>query len=544
MRKVLFVFAACVGLQSRVANAEPTVAISECGEGPLLGFVPADSEVAAHRQFQLPDLLYPYGIKRENWGTNLTLKIDATGKPVCFVAKSSWDVNVPLDDDRRAALAIVKDWRYEPFSENGKPVVAIVTEHVAEREAVERHVPLPDVPLGQVHFMLSRSGCFGTCPSYKVDAYGDGRAIYAGDGFVDVVGKHEYRIPPENVHKLLESLKEKDIWSLRSSYEAGVTDNPTFEIVIELGGQTRHIVDYVGQMAGMPRAISEFEDEIDEAASSKCWTNLGMEAVENLVSEGFPFKSSQGADLLARALANEGGTDDAAITRLLDLGAPISGGDTPSGPFLRDSGSALESALRMGRVGPIGPLVARGALQTNGVLDRRKLDSAFRAAIQGGKLEAVQAIWQAGGDVRPALDFEDQYEKRHAKASVITLLSHNSYSREEWDGLAIAKWLALQGCDLKAKRASGDSLLHIATDAGDVDFVRYLLSEGLKASELGEYGLSALGSATDESIAMMLLEAGADPDDSEGDGFDYRRFAVERHWQRVVAWLDSNRRHH
>jgi hypothetical protein len=39
----------------------------------------------------------------------------------------------------------------------------------------------------------------------------------------------------------------------------------------------------------------------------------------------------------------------------------------------------------------------------------------------------------------------------------------------------MVKWLAGQGCDLKARAANGDALLHIATDAGNVRFVRYLL---------------------------------------------------------------------
>lgn len=98
----------------------------------------------------------------------------------------------------------------------------------------------------------------------------------------------------------------------------------------------------------------------------------------------------------------------------------------------------------------------------------------------------------------------------HKKVPVTLALVHERYKQYPWDGLAIAQWLAAKGCDLKAHRADGTTLLHIAAAADDVPMVRFLLSQGLGASTPGKYGLPALGSAENEDVAMILLNAGTD----------------------------------
>ncbi|HEV8693032.1 MAG TPA: ankyrin repeat domain-containing protein, partial [Lysobacter sp.] len=113
-----------------------------------------------------------------------------------------------------------------------------------------------------------------------------------------------------------------------------------------------------------------------------------------------------------------------------------------------------------------------------------------------------------------------------------------SYQKTPWDGLQIAQWLAAQGCDLKAAAANGTTLLHIAAEAGDAASVRYLLAQGLDASTPGEYGLPALGSVTDEDVALILLEAGTDLSKLD----DFARYAEGNHWLRVTAWLKAHPR--
>lgn len=105
------------------------------------------------------------------------------------------------------------------------------------------------------------------------------------------------------------------------------------------------------------------------------------------------------------------------------------------------------------------------------------------------------------------------------------------------DGVQIAAWLASRGCDLKAAGAGGRTLLHIAANADDAEFVHYLLSQGFDASTLGEYDLPALGSTSNEDVAMLLLEAGTDLSKMDDQPGEFLRYARSNHWQRVVEWL-------
>jgi ankyrin repeat protein len=112
----------------------------------------------------------------------------------------------------------------------------------------------------------------------------------------------------------------------------------------------------------------------------------------------------------------------------------------------------------------------------------------------------------------------------------------------QWDGLAIAQWLATLGCDIRSAGADGTTLLQIAAEAGDAKFVRYLLDQKIDPSTPGRYGLPALGSVEDEDVALILLEAGTDLSKMDEDGISFRRYAQGQHWSRVTRWLEQHDR--
>jgi hypothetical protein len=47
-------------------------------------------------------------------------------------------------------------------------------------------------------------------PWYSVTILGNGSVLYEGQGYVRVTGVREYTIPPSDVHKLLQKLREGD----------------------------------------------------------------------------------------------------------------------------------------------------------------------------------------------------------------------------------------------------------------------------------------------------------------------------------------------
>lgn len=516
-----------------LAIAEPAHAadIPVCTAAQLLGLAPKAAEVKAHRAFSVPTITHAYAAMSQTdyWGIKVTMRIDESGNVQCYRLSNGWEdgIAVPLNKPRLVLIESMKQWRYRPFVRDGKPLVAIVNEDVAEEEAPQAQVPLPDVPLEKVHIRLQREACYGGCPIYSVDVYGDGHVVYKGDRHVAVTGEHEYRIAQQRVAELVESLRAKDIWSLRKRYRAPITDHAPYLLTLDFGDRSHQIEDYVGTMVGMPKSVAAFENEIDEVSGATAWIRLGSQAVEHLAATKFDFNSPAGADLLRRAMQS-GGSEDAAILRAIELGAPTEG--------------LIDAALRYHRTELMGALLHRGALQTNGAPDQRKIDAAFAAAIAGGRLAPVQKIWSVSGSApHPSLIFDDESDDKavRKKASVILLLKR-WHDDEGWEGLAVAKWLAAQGCDLEASAADGETLLHIATDAGDLEFVRYLLDQGFDPSTKGPFGLPALGGAQDEDIALTLLEAGTDMSLMADKNNQFRRYAESRHWGRVIAWLDSH----
>lgn len=516
-----------------------------CTDEQLLAYVPDFGDIEAHRSFTLPIISYPFGTEKSGWGMILTIRVDEAGRVVCYRGSDQFGRNQPLDDKRRAEIGRLATWRYEPFLRDGRAVAAILQERIAEQELPQMHRPLPTVPLSKVHISLERGGCFGSCPSYRVDIYGDGRVVYRGDAYVDVVGEHSYRVPTEEVAALVKSLAAKDIWSLRPVYRAPITDNPVRILTMNMDGQTHRLEEYVGQMVGMPPAVSAFEVEIDKVAHSETWIHLSRQSVEQLKAEGFKFDSQEGADLLARAVMNESSQDDQAILSLVELGAPVDGAAASENRFRPPSDSLMEDVLLNRRAALVDSLVSKGALNTSGAPDQAKIDAAFRAAIRGGQLVLVKKIWEIPGKTpHPALTFDDISHDdkgitQHKTSPVTLLLSNEMRRKGRWDGLEIAQWLATKGCDIKASAADGTTLLHIATKSGDATFVRYLLDQGMDAATLGKYGLPALGSAQDEDIALMLLKAAPGTYKMDGTGAQFREYARSRHWQRVIALLDS-----
>jgi hypothetical protein len=268
----LVVFAA----SSASCSSDNLPEIGVCIPGQLPTHVADRGDVAAHRQAptNVSVITYPFGTQREgDWGLDLTLAVDASGKVVCYSNLDRFDRPQQFTPKQRELIGTLKQWRYDPFKNEGLAVASVVMEHVDEVEAVEKHIPLPDVSLDQVVIVLDRGPCLGTCADYRVEIHGDGSVVYDGRSHADVLGKHTYHVPVENVRKLVDSLREKDLWSLRPSYRGAWTDFPNYTLTLSFGNETKVIDDYIGQLKGMPAAVTEFENEVDKLAQSAMKSN-------------------------------------------------------------------------------------------------------------------------------------------------------------------------------------------------------------------------------------------------------------------------------
>nr|GAT43064.1 predicted protein [Mycena chlorophos] len=365
---------------------------------------PLSTEVAMHRHFSVPHLDYPFGTVRKHWLLQLMLHVDTHGRVACVGVQANPSSDFKPDDQERALLSALGTWRYTPFRRDGHPVEADVFEWVVEQELPGGHQPLPQVALSDVHLHLKRTECYGMCPAYSLDMYGDGRVVWRGVGYVDLVGELSYRIPAAKMAELVATLQENDLWSMRKRYRAEVTDYPTIRLAISMGKKTHRIEDYAGEMVGIPIAVAAFEQRMDAAAGVEHLIHLDPIGMQRLHEQHFHFKSAQAGLLLAYSVADAGNHHEALMLDLIRKGAPLSACEPLSYMPGCVNLPVLVSAIYKQRQRLIDPLLQRGALQTDGKPDQQKIDEAYLAAFDARQPLTITRIWQAAGDAhRPRL---------------------------------------------------------------------------------------------------------------------------------------------
>jgi TonB family protein len=169
---------------------------------------------------------------------------------------------------------------------------------------------------------LSRSGCYGTCPSYKVKVGENGDVSWSGGGFVEIVGERHSTIAPEVAHALLEKFRSPAFWALCGGYSASVTDNPTMEVEIRIGGRSKTVWNYA---ESAPEFEASLEDAVDAAADTHAWRHgdARTEPLSNIGQDAYMPKP--GVTPLMKAAARD---DVAAVKELLKSGTDVDVADS------------------------------------------------------------------------------------------------------------------------------------------------------------------------------------------------------------------------
>jgi len=135
-----------------------------------------------------------------------------------------------------------------------------------------QHVDFPKIrDWSSLRISLERTMCYGTCPAYTVTIAGDGTVTWHGARFVKVQGDATAHIAPEKVHALFERFRKAEFFWLLDKYVSQVTDLPSQETAIAFDDHQKKVLDYAGQMIGMPEVVSELERAIDETAGTAQW---------------------------------------------------------------------------------------------------------------------------------------------------------------------------------------------------------------------------------------------------------------------------------
>lgn len=412
----------------------------------------------------------------------------------------------------------------------------------------------PDVLIG-----MERGPCFGTCPIYAVTIDGDGNVTYSGQNFVAVTGVHKDKISKEAVQHLLDLFKSADFFSLLDEYRAEVTDNPTMTVALKIGDRSKRVVDYVGQMAGMPASVTSIETQIDMTVAIEKWTKAGPGLVPALKGQGFDFKTAAAADLLAAA-ARYG--QQQTVVDFLTEGTPVTG--TNAGV------STIAYGAASGNTVIVEGLLAAGAGET----DKQQLTDALWFAASSGNATLVKRFIELGGDAKgnstqsasergaPSSDgtpvlfaatascdaaVVDEVLKHKpdvtatdssGRTAVFNLVDRGKCAMEDRkdDARSILKALKRAGAKLDVHDSNGSSPL---MSTYSEDMVRALLEAGANVNFRNSNGDTALLSTYSEDIALILLKAGADRSQRNAAGQTILDRAQQNNWPKVIAELSK-----
>ncbi len=147
----------------------------------------------------------------------------------------------------------------------------------------KRHAASPADKPTDFDVELSRSGCYGRCPSYRVSLRGDGAVRFVGERYTAVTGEHQAQISAAEAAAFLARLRSEPFASLKGRYTPDdprcgpvATDMASVSIAITDNGATRRIEHYLG-CANAPASLYALATAIDEVTGSARWVNAPTE---------------------------------------------------------------------------------------------------------------------------------------------------------------------------------------------------------------------------------------------------------------------------
>jgi ankyrin repeat protein len=455
------------------------------------------------------------------------------------------------------AETLERGQRFKPFEKSGAPVRALIKDYVRlappEQWAAQR-IPFPKIKdWTSLRMALSRTSCFGTCPSYSVEVRGDGGVTYRGNAFVLITGEHHSRISRKQVEQLFARFRRADFFSLKDQYRAGSTDNPTKTSSIEFDGLKKQVTDYVGSYEGMPDIVDELENVFDELSGTDKWIKETSETWSSLLAEHWDFRANtnENADLFASVVSR--GSKEL-IERFVDAGTPAWGitkprygqpsalesaaaradldlvrrmlekkGNTPSAVLFQ----TLRAAARSGNLDLVRLLIEQGADVNGAPADSRDLETVLMAAAQSGKADVVDEI---------LLHHPDVNAKSYGGQTALVLFLQRGGGAGDSD--RIAKALISHGASLDQVDETGRTPLFATCMAPKA--IKVLVAAGADVNARDRSGMTPLMSCSySKDVVEGLLAAGADPSLQDRYGETAARRAREMGSKETADILDA-----
>ena len=134
------------------------------------------------------------------------------------------------------------------------------------KKAVAKPTPKAAAETGPV-ITFERTSCFGTCPSYVMQVYADGRVAYDGRRFVPIEGKKDLLLPSTTVADLLQQAQRAHFDSFEKSYSGNVSDLPSAILTIrQPGGNLKKVIMEGNAPENVQQLFTYFGSQFDTLA--------------------------------------------------------------------------------------------------------------------------------------------------------------------------------------------------------------------------------------------------------------------------------------
>jgi ankyrin repeat protein len=523
---------------------------------------PNDDEVAAHLVGTVPvirmDFIrFPY--LELAGAVPMELLVDEQGNVTAAKLESDDDAddNDLTNAQRRMLKALAAEaekvrmnLHFRPFEDQGHPVAARFEIQIpvrALREQPAKHVPFPQIRnWNSVKIVLSRTACYGMCPSYRVEVHGDGAVLYEGNAFVAITGAHRASVSGDAVSEMVDAFRAADYFSLKGKYMWGATDLPTYTTSISVDGRTKEVVDYAGEHVGMPESVTKLEETVDRLSGVQRWTQGNGETVPALMREKFDFTSPKASEFLAN-VAQRGNAD--AVRDLIAAGVTVS--TEPVEPRRGMHGTALENAAQRGDVDML------RALLSAGIKDPAAKTKALQRASFVGKMDAIRLLIGSGADptapevlvgaavsgipmvVQEILKYKPDANRRGSDGTtaVIACLQAYRYKEKEVNLREVVRMLIDAGADPNLSDNKGKTPLIV--NAWDVEIAKMLIAHGADVNARAYDGFTPLLNAGTVEVTNLLLQHGADPFVKTEEGKTALDFAKQNNNKDQAALLEA-----
>ena len=122
-------------------------------------------------------------------------------------------------------------------------------------------------------FEFKKTACFGTCPSFSVMLFSNGRIFYRGESNVEKIGYFGSTVNSSFIYTLFQEAEKIDFFNLSENYptdKVELPDLPKTITYLKNGEKEHRIVDAYYA----PLSLQEFEKYLQQKINDLYWTKI------------------------------------------------------------------------------------------------------------------------------------------------------------------------------------------------------------------------------------------------------------------------------